>query len=226
MLERSTREALTPTPHGDDGEGWLMSYLDVLTLLITLFVLLLSVAGNGMAPEGSEHAGTSQHPLSPAARAAAIAIGSGIKPRHEGLQPRFKGMEMEGVSVAQGDQGVTLRIDNNLLFSSGQATLTPRGEEVLLGLADTLAGFEGTISVEGHTDNLPISTRRFPSNWELSTGRAIAVLRYLAQSGVPEGRLRAIGYADTRPLESNATAEGRAENRRVELLLKQPADPV
>lgn len=223
MLDRSTREALTPTSQGDgDGESWLMSYLDVLTLLITLFVLLLSMAGNGRAPACSQYAGTAASAISPAAQAAAIAVGSGLRPRHEGLQPRFKGLEMEGVSVAEGAGGITLRIDNNLLFSSGQARLTARGREVIMSLAGTLADFEGTISVEGHTDNVPINTARFPSNWELSTGRAISVLRYLVRSGVPEGRLRAIGYADTQPLESNTTPEGRAANRRVELLLKQP----
>lgn len=230
MLDRSTYDALTPTPQGDgDGESWLMSYLDVLTLLITLFVLLLSMAGNGQATQGSEYAGVAASEISPAAIRAASSLAPGIKPqtlglqpRNSGLQPRFKGLEMEGVSVAEGEEGVTLRIDNNLLFASGQAALTTRGKGVLQGLTDVLTSFDGNISVEGHTDNVPISTARFPSNWELSTGRAISVLRYLASNDIPETRLRAIGYADTKPLESNEYAEGRAANRRVELLLKQP----
>ena len=81
--------------------------------------------------------------------------------------------------------------------------------------------FDGQISVEGHTDNVPIATARFPSNWELSVGRAIAVVRQLERQGIAISRMRAVGYADTQPMESNATAEGRAANRRVELLLKQ-----
>ncbi|EWG98544.1 hypothetical protein Q427_29990 [Halomonas sp. BC04] len=84
-----------------------------------------------------------------------------------------------------------------------------------------LGAFEGDVSVEGHTDSIPIATARFPSNWELSSARAIAVLRYLAELGIDIERLRAVGYAETRPLESNDSAEGRAMNRRVELLLKQ-----
>ncbi|EWH01296.1 OmpA/MotB family protein [Halomonas sp. BC04] len=137
------------------------------------------------------------------------------------MQPRFPGLDIEGVSVAEGQQGITLRIDDNLLFSSGQADLTAQGREVLGSLREVLGAFEGDVSVEGHTDSIPIATARFPSNWELSSARAIAVLRYLAELGVGIERLRAVGYAETRPLESNDTAEGRAMNRRVELLLKQ-----
>ncbi|WP_183313187.1 OmpA/MotB family protein [Halomonas fontilapidosi] len=227
MRDRDIRQALSPPGQGhDDGESWLMSYLDVLTLLITLFVLLLSMTGNGQATRGSQLSGDHAQAISPAAQSAAMDISpglapmaSGIKPRHEGLQPGFTDLGIEGVSVAEGDRGITLRIDNNLLFSSGQASLTPRGQRVLQDLMETLETFDGRISVEGHTDNIPISTNRFPSNWELSTGRATSVLRYLADAGLLETRLRAIGYADTQPLESNDTPRGRAANRRVELLL-------
>lgn len=227
MRDRDIREALSPPSQGDgDGESWLMSYLDVLTLLITLFVLLLSMAGNGQAISGSQYAGLATRSVTPAAQSAAVAVSAGIaplatglRPRHDGLQPRFSGLNIEGVSVAEGDRGITLRIDNNLLFASGQASLTARGRTVLQGLMETLRTFDGQISVEGHTDNMPIATQRFPSNWELSTGRATSVLRYLADAGLPETQLRAIGYADTQPLASNDTRQGRAANRRVELLL-------
>ncbi|MGR2737413.1 OmpA/MotB family protein [Billgrantia sp. Q4P2] len=223
MLDRSTRDMLhPPVVDAADGEGWLVSYLDVLTLLITLFVLLLSLAGNGLAVKGSRHGGEDSALVTPQAEAAArMVAGSGIKPRHDGLQPRFPGLNIEGVSVTEGQQGITLRIDDNLLFDSGQAMLTGQGREVLGRLREALATFEGDISVEGHTDSIPIATARFPSNWELSSGRAIAVLRYLSELGLPAERLRAVGYAETRPLESNDTAEGRAINRRVELLLHQ-----
>ncbi len=222
MLDRGMRDMLDAPSVEGDGDGWLMSYLDVLTLLITLFVLLLSLAGNGLAIQGSRHGGESAAFVTPQAEAAArMVASSGLKPRHEGLQPRFPGLDIEGVSVAEGQQGITLRIDDNLLFSSGQADLTEQGREVLGSLREVLGAFEGDVSVEGHTDSIPIATARFPSNWELSSARAIAVLRYLAELGVDIERLRAVGYAETRPLESNDTAEGRAMNRRVELLLKQ-----
>ncbi|QTP55329.1 OmpA family protein [Billgrantia sulfidoxydans] len=225
MLDRSTRDVLhPPAVEVGEGEGWLVSYLDVLTLLITLFVLLLSLAGNGQAIEGSRQGGETSARVTPQAEAAArMVAGTGLKPRHDGLEPRFPGLEIEGVSVTEGQQGITLRIDDNLLFDSGQAVLTGQGREVLSRLRDILVSFEGEISVEGHTDSIPIASSRFPSNWELSSGRAIAVLRYLADQGLPAERLRAVGYAETRPLVSNATPEGRAANRRVELLLHQQA---
>jgi chemotaxis protein MotB len=145
----------------------------------------------------------------------------GLQPRNQGLQPRFEGIGMSGVSIAEGEQGITLRIDDNLLFASGDAKLKPSGAKLIQDLVPTLEGFDGLISIEGHTDNIPISTARFPSNWELSMSRAIAVLRHLIEAGLPRTRLRAIGYADTKPLESNETAEGRAANRRVEILVKE-----
>lgn len=222
MLDRGMRDMLAPPTVEGDSDGWLMSYLDVLTLLITLFVLLLSLAGNGLAIKGSQHGGEIAAFITPQAEASArMVAGSGLKPRHDGLQPQFSGLDIEGVSMAEGQQGITLRIDDNLLFSSGQADLTSQGREVLGRLRDLLQSFDGDVSVEGHTDSIPIATARFPSNWELSSARAIAVLRYLAELGVDIERLRAVGYAETRPLASNDSAEGRAENRRVELLLKQ-----
>lgn len=223
MLDRSTRDTLLPPSVIEgDGEGWLVSYLDVLTLLITLFVLLLSLSGNGLTTQGSQHGGEVAARITPQAEAAArMVAGAGLEPRHDGLQPRFSGLEIEGVSVAEDQQGITLRIDDNLLFDSGQAVLTAQGRDVLSRLLDVLETFDGKISVEGHTDSIPIATSRFPSNWELSSGRAIAVLRYLTELGLSAERLRAVGYAETKPLESNATPEGRAANRRVELLLHQ-----
>ncbi len=219
MVQRA-RVSMLENPTGNcQSESWLISYLDVLTLLITLFVLLVSMLGQGEDEDGRKATAPETYAGMPSAELGPRA--TGIQPRHDGLQPRFQGLELEGVSVDEGEQGITLRIDDNLLFASGQAELTAGGGEVIKSLVPTLESFDGQVSVEGHTDNIPIATARFPSNWELSTARAIAVLRYLSAAGIPESRLRAIGYADTQPLESNDTPEGRAANRRVELLLKQ-----
>ncbi|MBK1703309.1 OmpA/MotB family protein [Halochromatium glycolicum] len=224
MLERNPRGAMQQATGGGDGDSWLMSYLDVLTLLITLFVLLLSLAGSGKLETGQEQAGEQTRQGTAGTEPGTMGLeprNQGILPRNAGLQPRFQDLDVEGVSVAQGEQGITLRIDDNLLFASGDARLTASGREVIKALVPTLEAFDGQISVEGHTDNIPISTARFPSNWELSMSRAIAVLRYFIEAGIPEHRLRAIGYADTEPLESNETAAGRAANRRVEILVKE-----
>ncbi|CAO1658585.1 MULTISPECIES: OmpA/MotB family protein [Halomonadaceae] len=222
MLDRDTRHALEiPVSPGEGEEGWLTSYLDVLTLLITLFVLLLSLT----PPGGGEAADTAFMRSASAVSSLPLAsLATGIQPRHQGLQPQFSGLNIPGVSVSQGREGVTLRIDNSLLFSSGQAVLTPQGRGVVESLIDVLASFDGQISVEGHTDSVPISTARFPSNWELSSARAIAVVRHLERQGFNISHMRAVGYADTQPMETNATADGRAANRRVELLLRQQVE--
>jgi len=222
MLDRDTRHALEiPVSPGEGEEGWLTSYLDVLTLLITLFVLLLSLT----PPGGGEAADTAFMRSASAVSSLPLAsLATGIQPSHQGLQPQFSGLNIPGVSVSQGREGVTLRIDNSLLFASGQAVLTPQGRGVVESLIDVLASFDGQISVEGHTDSVPISTARFPSNWELSSARAIAVVRHLERQGFNISHMRAVGYADTQPMETNATADGRAANRRVELLLRQPLE--
>ncbi|MCP1314710.1 OmpA family protein [Halomonas sp. 707D7] len=214
MLDHDARHALESPFTGNEGdEGWLTSYLDVLTLLITLFVLLLALtpAGTGERAREVAEAGSGLMPFA-----------SGLAPRDSGIGPAMAGLDIQGVSVSQGREGVTLRIDDSLLFQSGAAALTAQGEAVLEGLREAIGSFDGEVSVEGHTDDVPIATAAFASNWELSTGRAIAVVRYLESEGVAPSHLRAVGYADTRPLQSNATADGRAANRRVELLLRQP----
>ena len=106
------------------------------------------------------------------------------------------------------------------LFDSGSATLKPEGIKVVAKLAETLKGYPDTvIRSEGHTDNKPISTGRFPSNWELSSARATEVVRSLQKQGISPERLIAIGYGDTRPAAPNTDAESRAKNRRVEIIV-------
>ncbi|SDN37184.1 OmpA/MotB family protein [Vreelandella arcis] len=222
MLDSHTRQTLEPSPviSGDD-EGWLTSYLDVLTLLITLFVLLLSLAPPGGNDTGAEGSIAEMTPNAIESMPLA-SLAAGIQPRNAGLQPRFDGLSIPGVDVSQGQEGVTLRINDSLLFDSGRAELTAQGRDLVASLVDVLNAFDGQVSVEGHTDNVPIATARFPSNWELSSARAIAVVRHLESQGLNVSRMRAVGYADTQPMETNATPQGRAANRRVELLLRQP----
>jgi len=120
-------------------------------------------------------------------------------------------------------RGLVIRVlTDDLLFPSGQATLDQRAHSLLSEIAALLNVDEShPIDVEGNTDNVPIQSSQFPSNWELSTARASTVLRYLAANGVSASRLTAVGYAEQRPLDSNATAVGRARNRRVEIVMKR-----
>jgi len=125
------------------------------------------------------------------------------------------------VAVTQGEQ-VIIRVDGELLFDSGSAELRDASRPVFDTLAVTFSEFpDFHVDIRGHTDDLPIATARFASNWELSALRATSALRYFIELGLPPGQFTATGYADRLPLVDNATPAGRAANRRVEFVLEK-----
>jgi len=126
------------------------------------------------------------------------------------------------IEVTTHQNSINLEISDNILFEPGSAALKLFGQQLLNDLAVLLVNQPYAVSVEGHTDNVPIENIRFASNWELSSTRATNVTRYLIDHGITAGRLRAIGYADTRPRTDNITVEGRSRNRRVSLILQLP----
>lgn len=119
----------------------------------------------------------------------------------------------------QGDR-VEVQLSSKMLFSSGSASLALEARKALRDIAIIIRPLDNEIMVEGHTDDIPISTQAFPSNWELSSSRAAAVVDYMSREGVDPSRMAAIGYGEFRPISSNDTPEGRAKNRRVTLVLK------
>lgn len=123
------------------------------------------------------------------------------------------------VKVSQSVHGIAIEINASVLFASGQASLEPGSVKALRAVGGVLAKVPNDIQVEGFTDNTPINTVAFPSNWELSTARASSVVRLLAESGAPTDRLVAVGYGEFRPLDTNSTPEGRARNRRVTIMI-------
>lgn len=131
------------------------------------------------------------------------------------------------VRVLETSRGFTIEINDSILFALGQARLQQESVSALQAVAAVLADADYPITIEGHTDNVPISTPQFPSNWELSAMRATTVLRLFNDAGVGAERLTAIGYGETRPVETNTTAEGRARNRRVSILIDsdRPEEP-
>lgn len=132
-----------------------------------------------------------------------------------------------GLSIDARGLIVTI-VTDQVLFPSGSADLDPSGYEILDIVAQALAAVPNDIGVEGHTDSRPISNNRYRSNWELSTARATSVLQYLVSHGIASSRLSATGHADMMPVADNATAEGAAQNRRVEIVVKASVslDPV
>jgi flagellar motor protein MotB len=131
----------------------------------------------------------------------------------------------EDVKIAQGPQGIKISVAATVLYPSGVATLSDRGKSLLNKVVETLKDRNDiNIIVEGHTDNVPISAQlvsRFPTNWELASVRSINVVHFLAEKGIKEAQLESRSFSSHRPINSNDTAEGREQNRRIELLIEE-----
>lgn len=124
------------------------------------------------------------------------------------------------IEIEQLRGGLLVNLTQDVLFPSGSASLSGKGKKVLGKVADNLRGIPHEIRVQGHTDNVPIRSDRFPSNWELASARASEVVKLLATSGVDPSRLSAVSYGEFSPRASNDTPEGRAKNRRIEITLQ------
>lgn len=132
------------------------------------------------------------------------------------------------VRITEGALGITVEINASLLFAPGDARLSVEATRALSAVALVLTPTDFPIIVEGHTDNTPINTPQFPSNWELSGVRASSVVRLFIDKGVDAHRFTVTGYADQRPIADNALIEGRVRNRRVAITIesKLPDEPV
>ena len=144
---------------------------------------------------------------------------------HQSLEDEMRNaLESKDVTISQLQGKLTVNILDRVMFDSGEAELKPAGAAVLRKVAAVLAQHPNIkVHVIGHTDNVPIraaARNRFPSNWELSTTRATAAVRFLTEmAGVDPRRLGAVGYGEFRPVADNATAEGRARNRRIAIVI-------
>lgn len=129
------------------------------------------------------------------------------------------------VEIETGFRSITVRIRERGSFDSGSAVLNDDFQPVLDQLREALVEIDGQIAIEGHTDDMPISTATIPTNWHLSSLRALSVAHALVeQTGIASERFQVVGYADSRPVATNDTAQGRAQNRRVEIVIRQGVD--
>jgi chemotaxis protein MotB len=175
---------------------------------------------------------TASSPTSTSASAAAAALKQAAAQNQAAEFARIK-RELDAYAASHGfaksvqttieARGLVIRVlTDDLLFASGKAALEGRAGGLLAEIAQLLnVDQTHPISVEGNTDNVPIHSSQFPSNWELSTARASTVVRFLIVHGIGAGRLTATGNAEQRPFDSNATAAGRARNRRVEIVMRR-----
>ncbi len=226
-----------PDGGGAPQNGWIMTYGDMMSLLLTFFVLIVSFSS--IQESKFKNAAISL-------RAAfgvltdvpsVISMPEPIVPRpearlHEDVLAEVKRLERslldlgvaQEVDVEVTETGVAFRIQAPFMFDSGRAALRPETLGMMDNLAQFFHKFPYPIRIEGHTDSVPISTVRFPSNWDLSAARAVAVARRLQEGGVAPQRIEAVGMGEYRPLDGNDTAAGRARNRRVEIFLRLEDD--
>ena len=226
----------------DDEATWLVTYADLMTLLLVFFVLLFTLSSlekekykttvdavREVLQESPEMEGVMELIGEPDAADRKIRLDevTGLRNREQSMVKSLKSSLgkvplAERPDIASKNGKITITVSGEALFSSGSAELNPSAFNHFARMIETFKAFpEYTINIKGHTDDIPIATPQFPSNWELSAIRATTVLKYLIAKGIRAGRLTATGYGDVLPLVPNTTAENRARNRRVEFVLEK-----
>ncbi|MBE0569827.1 MAG: OmpA family protein [Deltaproteobacteria bacterium] len=211
----------------ENPDRWVVSYADFITLLFAFFTVMYAISRVDSAKLG-QFVGSTRAAFGPRTPQKAEPVIEGIAPVTPGgermRREAVRMIEMSGaagvVSVRPDDRGIVLSMGEQALFDAARADVKPTAYNALAAVAAILRKAQCDAVVEGHTDSLPISTARYASNWELSSARATGVLaRLLGDHGVPPERLSAAGYAEYRPVATNATPEGRGRNRRVDVVL-------
>ena len=213
-----------------DKDRYLITYADLITLLLGLFIILYAISNIDLnkyskmmaAMEsifGNNSVAASLENITVSGKSKII--NSGIDDLKAKLQKVILQQEFSNsVSLEENDRGITIHILENILFASGKAELTGTSRLVLGELAGILGKLPNDIRVEGHTDNLPINSPLYASNWHLSVARALNTAYFLIndQKLDPE-KVTIVGYAEYKPIADNITVEGRAKNRRVDIVI-------
>lgn len=204
----------------ENHERWLISYADFITLMFTFFVALyaLSSMDKGKIEK-----------FSGSLRQTFKVIDEPIHVYEDKSKAVLEEMKrlaqgMQGVSVKGEPRGVVVTFADELLFASGSAELRPEAFSILEKIAVALPATAGHITIEGHTDNVPVAGGAHSSNWELSTSRAASLLHFLLARKLDPDKFTIAGYAEFRPIAGNDTEEGRARNRRVEMIIGTKAN--
>lgn len=233
-------------PHEEhEGEPWLLPYSDLMTLLLALFIALFAIsqtdqtklaqmaqafskAFNMGGPSFFNQAGPNPSPQRDIMSAedhgnqAYIQENEALESIKRELDEYIKQNNMEGeLSTQLEEEGLMIRIKEKALFPSGSAELVPESQRIGPLVAGLLANIPERVLISGHTDNVPINTEQYPSNWELSSSRALTFMKFLLSlnSKLNPARFSAIGYSEYRPIATNDTEEGKQQNRRVEILI-------
>lgn len=232
---------------GGGSQRWLLTYSDMITLMMVFFVLLFATAqidlkryqqmaeslhrafgGQSDAiivPISEEEGGAWEEEFTRPVLIEAPTVSFDTTDVSAELGNALAQAGIEGqVSVRTHVEGVIISLNEDLIFPPGSAELQPRGKKALDNIATVLHTMPNPVRVEGHTDDRPTNSPIYPTNWELSTARAVSIVRYLIEKGVSPSRLSAAGMASYQPLVPNDTAERRAMNRRANLVIIYPID--
>ena len=233
-------------PHEEEaGEAWLLPYSDLMTLLLALFIALFAMSQtdaskmqalaqaftaafnmggpsffSGMGPSTAINSATTQGQDN--ANSAYMQENENLREAQEKIEQYIKENNLQDqVSTELSEEGLMIRLKERALFASGSASLEGQADQIVPVIASLLASLPERVTISGHTDNVPISTAQFPSNWELSSARAVSLMRGLmgVQPSLNPARFSALGYSEYRPIADNNTEEGRAQNRRVEVFI-------
>jgi len=223
---------LQQKPARTQGQSWLIIYLDVITLLLAMFILLVNQPQQEFLVEDSKIQLERLQPETVEAqettftdaedeKLAESPVPSPDEQRNiaEEIRKQLETIQGDDLVVQIEPGTIKLQLPESILFETGKSDLLVGADRLLQSVAPIVLQYEYPVSVEGHTDNVPIASAQFPSNWELSSARASIVIRKLVELGVPYSRLKAIGFADTNPIDSNETVEGRRNNRRVNIII-------
>ncbi|MFQ5479808.1 MAG: flagellar motor protein MotB [Thermodesulfobacteriota bacterium] len=221
-------------PSAGNHERWLVSYADFITLLFAFFTSMYAISTLNEAKfqrfSGALSTAFTQSSYDPA-NPLPIVAGSGpsialdfkrrFSGRYRALSESMKGLSTaDGIKLLMVEDGIVIRVPGGTLFKSGSAALNLGADRVLSELAFSLKGLQSTIKIEGHTDNVPTRNKTYASNWDLSSARALTVLKFFVNRyDFDPTMISATGYGEFRPLEPNETPGGRRLNRRVDIVL-------
>ncbi len=228
-------------------QSWLIPYADMLTLLLALFIVLYAMSsvdmdkfqelkhtlnamfsgGPGVLLNESALIELDNDPMTESATQNYLQEDRKLRECQYKMTEYFEEIGLSNiVSSKLTEQGLLITIQDLALFDSGKANVREESWDLIKYLGQIMAEIPNEIQVKGHTDNLPINTTEFPSNWELSTARALNVVKkFIENPELNANRFSVVGYSEYRPIEPNSTLEGRAKNRRVELLVVRTYPP-
>ncbi len=225
----------------EGGEAWLLPYSDLMTLLLAVFIVLFAVGqvdkpkAEQMSDEFTEQMMTEIYAAEKMSNREKTqkenaTDESSIDGKSEQQQMEELKSELDAklqsenlsasVKTSMDGRGLVITLSNAIIFDPGSAEIKKENEETLLEIADMITVMDNFIRIEGHTDDVPMNSAEFPSNWDLSAARAANVVRLItSKTNLSPEKLIAVGYGEYRPVEDNSTEEGRGKNRRIDIIV-------